>query len=49
MGDVLVNRIAEARNRAGLTQQQVADALDISVQGYQYYEYGKRGRPKSDP
>lgn len=42
MGDVLVNRIAEARNRAGLTQQQVADALDISVQGYQYYEYGKR-------
>ena len=35
-------RIAEAREKAGLTQQQAADLLGVSVQGYQYYEYGKR-------
>ena len=36
------NRIAEAREKSGLTQQQAADLLGVSVQGYQYYEYGKR-------
>lgn len=35
-------RVAEARNLSGLTQQEVADKLGISLQGYQYYEYGKR-------
>lgn len=42
MGGSRSNRIAEAREKAGLTQQQAADLLGVSVQGYQYYEYGKR-------
>lgn len=42
MGESRSNRIAEAREKAGLTQQQAADLLGVSVQGYQYYEYGKR-------
>lgn len=35
-------RIAEARERAHMTQQEAADALGVTVQGYQNYEYGKR-------
>lgn len=35
-------RVAEARNNAGMTQQQAADGLEMTLQGYQYYEYGKR-------
>ena len=35
-------RVSEARNLAGLTQQEAADGLDMTLQGYQYYEYGKR-------
>lgn len=35
-------RVAEARNLAGMTQQEAADGLGMSLQGYQYYEYGKR-------
>lgn len=35
-------RIAEARERARMTQQEAADALGVTVQGYQNYEYGKR-------
>ncbi|MCI6273937.1 MAG: XRE family transcriptional regulator [Tractidigestivibacter sp.] len=42
MTEMRHNRIAEARDKAGLTQQQAADLLGVSVQGYQYYEYGKR-------
>lgn len=36
------NKLAEARDRAGLTQQQVADAIGVTLTGYQNYEYGKR-------
>lgn len=36
------NRCAEARGRKGLTQQQTADALGMSLTGYQYLEYGER-------
>lgn len=36
------NRCAEARNEKGLTQQQTADALGMSLTGYQYLEYGER-------
>ena len=36
------NRCAEARNAKGLTQQQTADALGMSLTGYQYLEYGER-------
>lgn len=46
MSDARRNRIAEARKKAGLTQQQAADLLGVSVQGYQYYEYGKH-EPKA--
>ena len=35
-------RLASVRVAAGMTQQGVADALGISVQAYQNYEYGKR-------
>lgn len=31
-------RIAEARREAGLTQQEMADALDVTLRGYQTYE-----------
>lgn len=31
-------RIKEARNRAGLTQQEMADLLDLTLRGYQNYE-----------
>ena len=30
------------RKQAGLTQQQMADVLDITANAYQNYEYGKR-------
>lgn len=36
------NKLAEARDRAGMTQQQVADAIGMTLTGYQNYEYGKR-------
>ena len=36
------SRISEARKAAGLTQQEAADALGITLQGYQYYEYNQR-------
>ena len=36
------NKLAEARERAGMTQQQVADAIGMTLTGYQNYEYGKR-------
>ena len=36
------NRLADARAKAGLTQQQVAEAIDMTVTGYQNYEWGKR-------
>ena len=33
--------LKQARNRANMTQQAVADVLDISERGYQRLEYGK--------
>lgn len=35
-------RVSEARNKANMTQQEAADRLEMTLQGYQYYEYGKR-------
>jgi repressor LexA len=40
--DASGNRVAEARVKAGMTQQQLADALGVTQQSVQYYEYGKR-------
>lgn len=40
-------RVADARRRSGLTQQEAADALGVTLQGYQYYEYGKRDMKSS--
>lgn len=36
------NRVAIARKKRGMTQQEVADSLGVSQQAYQYYEYGQR-------
>ncbi len=36
------NRLADARIRTGATQQEAADAADLTITGYQNYEYGKR-------
>lgn len=36
------NRLAQARAEAGMTQQEMADALGVTLNGYQNYEYGKR-------
>jgi len=36
------NRLGDAREDAGLTQQEAADALGVTVKAYQNYEYGKR-------
>lgn len=33
--------LKEARNKAGMTQQQMADRLDISLRHYKYIESGK--------
>lgn len=35
------NRLREARRRAGLTQEKMADLMDISLYGYQKYELGE--------
>ena len=35
------NRIKEARKKAGLTQQQAADAIGVSQQTWQRFEGGK--------
>ncbi|MBQ8357124.1 MAG: helix-turn-helix transcriptional regulator [Clostridia bacterium] len=34
------NKLKEARENAGLTQKQVADAVGITIRCYQYYETG---------
>lgn len=34
--------LKEARQKAGMTQQQVAEYLNISVRGYKFIEYGQR-------
>ncbi len=35
------NRLREARRSAGLTQEKMADLMDISLYGYQKYELGQ--------
>lgn len=35
--------LKEARQRAGLTQQQMADRLDLNLRHYQKIEYGEIG------
>lgn len=42
MKEEMKTRVADARIRAGLTQQEAADGLGMTLQGYQYYEYGNR-------
>lgn len=37
-----ISKLTEARLKAGLTQQAVANLLGCSIQAYQNYEYGKR-------
>ena len=39
---MFTERLKEARKRNGLTQQAVANALSISLNGYQKYEQGER-------
>jgi transcriptional regulator with XRE-family HTH domain len=38
-------RVAQARNAAGLSQQQLADMLQLRQTAISYYEGGKRGMP----
>jgi transcriptional regulator with XRE-family HTH domain len=35
-------RLKKLRKDKGLTQKQMAEVLEMTVTGYQYYEYGKR-------
>ncbi|MFX4303049.1 helix-turn-helix transcriptional regulator [Alicyclobacillus tolerans] len=37
--------LQSARNKKGLTQQQVADKLGIALRSYQHYEYEERKIP----
>ena len=40
--DIFTERIKECRKKAGLTQEQVAEALEIGYSTYRHYEYGNR-------
>lgn len=42
MNGQFTNRLADARKAAGMTQQDVAEKLECTIQAYQNYEYGKR-------
>jgi len=42
MADILIDRIIELRNRNGLSQKAVADAIAVQHVAYQRYEYGMR-------
>lgn len=42
------NNLKEARNAKGMTQQQVADHLGISLRYYQNLEAGDRGGDRSE-
>ena len=35
-------RLIECRKKSGSTQKQIAEATEISVRAYQYYESGKK-------
>ena len=39
------NRLKELRRRKNLTQQNMADAMGITMRNYQRYEYGKINVP----
>ncbi len=43
----LSERLIELRNKNNLLQKDVAQATDLSIVGYQRYEYGTR-KPTSD-
>ena len=40
--EIFSERIKECRKKAGLTQEQVAEALEIGYSTYRHYEYGNR-------
>ena len=40
-------KLKEAREKTGLTQEQVAEKTEISIRSYKMYEMGER-KPKSD-
>ena len=40
--EIFTERIKECRKKAGLTQEQVAEALEIGYSTYRHYEYGNR-------
>lgn len=42
MRPTIADRLLELRTEAGMSQRQLASALNISQQRYQYYETGKR-------
>lgn len=35
-------RLRERRKKCGFTQQQMADAINVQLRAYQYYESGER-------
>lgn len=41
-GEEMRKNLKEARQKAGMTQQQMADRLDISLRYYQHIEAGQR-------
>ena len=47
MTPIFADRLKECRKSIGKTQREVADALDISENGYQNYERNKN-EPKMD-
>ena len=40
--EIFTERIKECRKKAGLTQEQVAEALEIGYSTDRHYEYGNR-------
>lgn len=40
--EIFTERIKESRKRAGLTQEKVAELLEIGYSTYRHYEYGNR-------
>lgn len=45
MDDEIIERVKALRIEKGLSQPKAADALGVSLSGYQNYEYGKRDIP----
>lgn len=40
--EIFAERLKESRKKAGLTQETVADLLEIGYSTYRHYEYGNR-------